>query len=70
VAKRREITMSILHPVSVRMVLIKIGSGWEWEVESVLSAHVEVTPRSVTENMQDDDFVQLTALASQAKDLP
>jgi hypothetical protein len=67
-SQTRTVTISIVHPVSVTCAVRRASPGADWEIDSILKANVEVTPRSLTENLGSDEIDELDRLANAAKD--
>lgn len=73
---RREITMSVLMPVTVTFTCAAVTDhegedDLDWTVESVRRADVETpSPRALTECMRDEEHDYMHELIAAAGDLP
>ena len=68
----RKVRFGAVLPVSVELV---VGTNEDdpdensdWEVLSVRSANCDATPRTVMENMGEEDFAELARVAAAAED--
>ena len=71
---QRIIRFSVVVPASVELIVgtddDDPSEDSDWEILSVRDARCEATARIVEENMRDEDFAALAALAASTKDIP
>lgn len=66
---KRQVRLSIVHPVTVTVIVERDSADEEWQVVGIRSASVEVTARSFREHVDDSMLSEMDRLADKAKDI-